>query len=121
MKQKINPHDLRKGNLILWEDESEDIAVVVEAPYFSNGEWVLKVDHGAEVMLWEFVGIPLNDENTMKYFGWENDFSKGMMTKGGDIIRMLGHKMKLEYIHELQNLYYWLHRDELKPMKQWRI
>lgn len=58
-------------------------------------------------------GIELTEEWLLK-FGWKDEFAKGMLTRYGLKIRLLGHDMDTQYVHSLQNLYFALTGEELK-------
>ena len=56
--------------------------------------------------------IPLSNE-WFDRFDWRNGFHKGLLMRVGTQINLFGKIMPIDYVHELQNLYYTLHKEEL--------
>jgi hypothetical protein len=57
-------------------------------------------------------GVPLSNE-WFERFDWKNGFHKGLLMRVGTQINLFGKIMPIDYVHELQNLYYTLHKEEL--------
>jgi hypothetical protein len=128
----VEANELRIGNLVKWEDESNDIVIVSS---IINGDTdaeaticydELVTNECGEVYLFEFKPILLTEEWFVKFgFEKENDvFKKArfeiyrpvsyvgyLFCEGNLIIR------ELKYVHTLQNLYFALTGEELTIKK----
>jgi hypothetical protein len=56
--------------------------------------------------------IPLSN-GWFEKFNWKNGFHKGLLMRVGSQINLFGQIVPVNYVHELQNLYYALHKEEL--------
>ena len=124
MKQE----ELRIGNLIQWEDDSNDIVQVTgisfdHDEYFVSYKETTRNEKG-DALLSEFIPIPLTEEWLIK-FGFKQDSDlKNSLCKNGiwfNKVNMeatyLSQKLiKIKYVHQLQNLYFALTGEELKVL-----
>lgn len=128
----MKANELRIGNLIQWEDDSNNIVKVATIggkgkPWVRYDELDPKEPSGV-ARLFEFIPIPLTKEWLLKlgfgdfngyfarYWGkngfeiivWNNYYKKYFfeLAKGRTIL--------IDYVHQLQNLYFALTGEELK-------
>lgn len=123
---EIRAIDIRIGNLLMWEDESNDIVSVV-CIYNKDGIEYITTSHDEEATLDEFIPVPITEERLLKYgfvnnyrqFDWTNwgmYVEKGLEDEWIVCVGFANIKQEVKtvkYIHKLQNIYYEYSDEEL--------
>jgi hypothetical protein len=104
----MKANQLRIGNKVSYEGSNVTVNTISdEEVTFSD---YVSFDYP---QIEDISGIELTEE-WMVRFGWKDGFAKGMLIRYGLKIRLLGHDMDTQYLHQLQNLYFSLTGEELK-------
>jgi len=130
----MKAQELRIGNFIRWEDDSNEIIQVesiekgkeeTKDMYFVNGGWIE-----------DFIPVPLTQEWLLK-FGFEKEEAEAIGIAVWDefyigdfqvsnhgvgltpyhLIAYQGRVINIYYVHELQNLYFCITREELPVLE----
>lgn len=115
---------LRIGNLIQWGDESNNIVSIVGLYLGDNEYSAIETNKKELATVDEFIGIRLTDEWYCKlgfnfYQGvWYNEDKSVMIFPDGRLFLVGGggewYVNTVNFIHELQNLYFVVEGEELK-------
>lgn len=103
--------ELRKGNIIRPKNPIHSHEIVVSI----DGDWVNNMPAD------NFTGIPLTEEWLMKFgFGEDNQFIFDIhrpiyisINQDGHSYTFMKKQIEIRYVHQLQNLYFWLTGEEL--------
>ena len=104
----INANELRIGNILMFTQFQENTDMEI------TGTHIAYAGNDQNWLNSFFEPIPLTEEWLVR-FGWKDGFAKGMLIRYGLKIRLLGHDMDTQYVHQLQNLYFALTGQELHP------
>ena len=122
LKKEMVINELRIGNWIQWEDESNDMVQVKGIGETKDGG-VVTTSKKERAYLFEFVGIPLTEEILLKAgfriltWGYVKISSENFSVRLNPITfnyEVSGNNpVEVKYVHQLQNLIYALTGEEL--------